>query len=591
MEVSREGHSGLYTMHFSNIFPPEQTEGSSSGKPATPSSSGSSSSLAEFSQWHILIRMSVENDICFVKGDAKVFSPTPSLASPAARGVCSPAAGGGGSAPVRATQDGIPIVLIHQKERKCQVLIEGTYRVCDFTDQSSAFRLEVHLERLEAAVLGLSPEPPQTPPVVTDGDGGGNGGGPRRDANGDFLNVVLSCGGHKSCGWHMGVVQVTSDGEKVATSSPLHFLLKPYYGKRCTTCLDPVYAIGYGCSACGVTRYCSRECLNGHMKKGHGVLCPLLHQKYSTRSGSVATEVSDDTRLVAWWRGMENSYYSILVDSGSTLGCAVEFTICTLKSPQTEGLQFRFITPSAATKTALPADDEVIDFSCVLLREVSRSAVLEGCAALSSACLHYLFLFSPSAEITIQSHLLFYTAFHCEELEGPISTVEEYVTYARPMHCLAVLQVEYALRSSISTEFWRRIRTARDATLSLCALNDCEPCHGVEGMRAVVDQQQCEAMLLLSKIYLMMATRCKEDHMRWLSEGERLLRQCLSRRAVKADDRIHATYCFRLAVYLLLFQDDARSEEAVQLRAQGEELLKNADAADKAVIGRTRNPS
>lgn len=578
MEIAREGHSGLYTMHFSNLFPPDPVPSGASEAGSSGVSSSTLPSLTEFSQWHVLIRMSVENDICFVKGDAKVFSPTVSLASPAARGVSRD-----GEQSARTTLDGIPIVPIHQKDRKCQVLIEGTYRVCDFSDQASAFRLEVHLEHLEAAVLGLPPADPNTPAP-------------------DLQDVVLSCGGHKSCGWHMGVVQITSKGERVDTPRPLHFLLKPYYGKRCTHCLDPVYAIGYSCASCEVTHYCSRECLNAHMKRGHGMLCPLLKSRYSTRSGSVATEVSDDTRLVAWWRCMENSYYSILVDHGGTLGCAVEFTLCTLKSAKEEGLQFRFITPVAANSAsssgtgyqgkdgsgnangaasaspALPSDDEVIDFSCVLFREVNRSAVLEGCASLASACLNYLFIYSPSTEITIQSHLLFFTGFNCEELDVPISTVEEYVSFTRPIHSLAVLQIEYALRSAIATEFWRRIRTARDAVLSLCAVNDCKPCAGVEEMRTIVAQQQCEAMLLLTKIYVIMATRCKEDSQRWLSEGERLLRQCINRDIVKSDSELHATYCFRLAVYLLLFQDEAKNEEAAKLRKEGEQLLKIADA-------------
>lgn len=582
MEIAREGHSGLYTMHFSNLFPPDPLPSGSSEAGSSGATSSTLPSLTEFSQWHVLIRMSVENDICFVKGDAKVFSPTVSLASPAARGVSRD-----GEQSARTTLDGIPIVPIYQKDRKCQVLIEGTYRLCDISDQASAFRLEVHLEHLEAALLGLPPTDANT-------------------AAPDLQDVVLSCGGHKSCGWHMGVVQVSSKGERVNTPRPLHFLLKPYYGKRCTQCLDPVYAIGYSCASCEVTHYCSRECLNAHMKRGHGMLCPLLKSKYSSRSGSVATEVSDDARLVAWWRCMENGYYSILVDHGGTLSCAVEFTLCTLKSAKDEGLQFRFITPAtgasssaggsnntngkdggannstaASASPALPTDDEVIDFSCVLFREVNRSAVLEGCASLASACLNYLFIYSPSTEITIQSHLLFYTGFNCEELEGPISTVEEYVSFARPIHSLALLQIEYALRSGIATEFWRRIRTARDAVLSLCAVNDCKPCAGVEEMRTVVGQQQCEAMLLLTKIYVIMATRCKDDSHRWLSEGERLLRQCINREIVKCDDNLHAIYCFRLAVYLLLFQDEAKNEEAAKLRKQGEELLKNVETTPR----------
>lgn len=577
MEIAREGHSGLYCMHFSNLFPPEASSPAlNSGTAPGAASAGHPphlGSLNEFSQWHILIRMSVENDICYVKGDAKVFSPTPSLASPAARGLAKD-----GQLPVRVTPDGIPIVPIYQKDRHCQVMIEGTYRVCDFSDQASAFRLEVHLERLERAVLGF-------------------GSGP------DFENVILSCGGHKSCGWHLGVVHIMSNGEKVTPRQPFHFLLKPYHGKRCTNCLDPVYAIGYGCASCEVTQYCSRECLNTHMKQGHGLLCPYLKEKYSVRSGSVATEVSDDTRLVAWWRCLENSYYSILVDQGGTLGCAMEFTMCTLRSASEEGLQFRFITPkteggesgaagastgqnTASSSVIQPGDDEVIDFACVLFREVNRSAVLEGCPSLASACLNYLFVYSPSTEITIQSHLLFYTGFHCEELEGPMATVEEYVSFARPIHSLAVLQIEYALRSSIATEFWRRIRTARDALLSLLAVNELPKpgsCLGLdEETLHVISHQHCEALCLLVKVYVMMATRCKDDSTRWLAEAERQMRLCLNREVSRNDPQLYITYCFRLAALLQLFKDPSRSAEAMMLCQTGETLQKHLEAGDIA---------
>lgn len=718
-------------MHFSNLFPPESSSnannnsGSNGSKGITNRGNGNSvlgtgiggvsgavasasppsiGALTEFSKWHLLIRMNVENDICFVKGEAKVFSPTPSLATPLARGIAgnekagttSTTSSSGTQSPsssaVRVPNETIPV---WQKDRRCQVLIEGTFRFCDFSDQASAFRLEVRLERLERVVLGLPPGP-------------------------DLENVILSCGGHRACGWHMGVVQVTASGKEIHLSPlPLHFLLKPYFGQRCSYCLDPVYAFGYSCGACEVTHYCSRACMRDHMSKagGHGLLCPLLKRQYSIRSGSVATEVNDDTRLVAWWRCLDDAYFTILVDDQlGTLGCAVEFTLCTLKSAKKEGLQFRFITTadklssttaertkkkkkkstalatkaegtstpspavsggstrsspgmtssspssqptgeasqntttrrreerkgkchgsrssaassassrsslspssrssstasilSASSSTGsttttstgsitsltstqkrhrrsgrrrrehfkLPSNEDVIDFACLLFREVNRSAIEEGCISLSSACLSYLFLYSPATEITIQAHMLFYSGFKCEDLGVPLTTIEEYVSFVRPIHSLAVLQLEYALRSSIASEFWRRIRSARDAALSLCAINDSKPCFGIEEMRGLVEQQQCEAMLLLTKIYVIMSTRCgPTDYVEWLKEGERLLRQCLTRRVVLLNDRLHATYCFRLAVYLLLFQDDAKKAEAEQLRRKGEALMEKVE--------------
>lgn len=577
-------------MHFSTSFPSEAggsgasaatatagtaTAAAAASEKAEPNSSSSiagaqggapPSSLANFSHWHVLIRMNVENEVCFVKGEAKVFSPTASLASPSARGIKR-----NGESVVHVTApDGIPIVPIHQKDRKCHVLIEGTYRVQDGMDSgASTFRLEVHFERLEAEVLGL------------------------RD-QGELRDVVFSCPGHKACGWHMGTVSVTVGGKELALPTTLRFLLKPYYGKRCTNCLDPVYAIGYTCDECEVTHYCSRECLNAHMKRGHGLLCPLLKDKYRFKSGSVATEVSDDTGLVAWWRCLDNAYYSILVDSGNALGAAVEFTLCTLKSAKDEGLQYRFITPKSSdgekgkpsASPPVPTPEEVTDFSCVLLREVNRSAILEGCVSLASACLNHLYVFSPSSEITIQAHVLFFTAFHCDEFEGPITTVEEYVSYARPLHALASLQIEYALKSPIAAEFWRRIKIAKEVIIALFTVNASGPCADVEEMKEVIANQQCETLTMLSRVFVMMAARTPQNESgRWLEQAEKCLRQCSDSDSVKKDDYTHGVFCFRLSALLLLYRDDAKTEEANQLRQRGETLIRASRAAQTQQSG------
>lgn len=176
--------------------------------------------------------------------------------------------------------------------------------------------------------------------------------------------------------------------------------------------------------------------------------------------------------------------------------------------------------------------------------------------------------------------MLFYSGFKCEDLGVPLTTIEEYVSFVRPIHSLAILQLEYALRSSIASEFWRRLRSARDAALSLCAINDSRPRFGNEEMRVFVEQQQCDAMLLLTKMYVIMSTRCSPaDHLEWLREGERLLRQCLTRRVVLMNDYHHAMYCFRLAVYLLLFRSEAKNAEAEQLRKKGDALLQKMDVA------------
>lgn len=466
----------------------------------------------------------------------------------------------------------------------------------------STFRLEVHLDRLEAEVLGLS-EPSE------------------------LRNVVLSCGGNKACGWHLGVVAITADGVTITPPQPLRFQLKPYYGARCTYCLDPIYAVGFVCEQCGVAQYCSRECMNAHMKPAqHGLLCPYLRDKYQYKSGAVTTEVSDDTPLVAWWRCLDQSAYSIIADSRHALGYAMELTIATLRSSKEHGLQYRIIMPAEANAHAagrtstsvggatdssvstaaeaqspegearaiviagfrsdcldsaaahavrLPTKEEIVDFSCVLLREVNRAAILDSCIPLSAACLDHLYVFSPSPEITIQSHVLFFTAFHCEEFDGPISTVEEYVSHARPLHALATLQMEYALKSAVAAEFWRRIKIAKDVIISLFTVNAGSPCADLEEMRSVVAQQQCETLTLLCKVFVLMASRAPQEEVgRWLEQGEKCLRQCCESDAVKRNRHLNAIQCFRLAALMLLYRNEAKTEESRQMRIRGEALMR-----------------
>ena len=576
MDVGREGHSGLYTMHFSTVFPPERTAAekaaggaaannassssppaagaatpvSGDGSKASPSAPSSSCSLSQFSQWHVLIRMDVENEMFFVKGDAKVFSPTQSLTSGTARGVNRD----GTPAQNTTAPDGIPIVPVHQKDRRCSVVIGSYYRQVEMLDsasttpQSSMLGLEVRMPQLEAAVLGLS-----EPEMLKD--------------------VVLNCSGNKSCGWYMGAVTVTVEGKAVETPQTIRFLLKPFYGRRCASCLDPVYAIGYTCERCEVPHYCSRECMNAHMKRHHKLLCPILYERYRYQSGEVVTEVPDGSALVAWWRCLEQGDFNVLVDPNNSLGYSIELTLNVLKSARQDGLQYRLVT--ATPLTSSPPHEEVARFACVLLREVNRSAILEGCVPLAAACLDYLYVFSPSADFAIQAHILFFTTFHCEDLDVPIDTFEEYVSYARPLHALASLQINYALKSAIPAKFWRRVKIAKDSIASLLAVTNVVPSGGVEGLKEIITAQQRDALMMLSKIFVMMATRAPQGEcQRWLEQAERCLVQCQNGLGTANTAEVDAMICFRLSALLMLYKTETKTEEARQQKKRGDSFLK-----------------
>lgn len=569
MGGERESHSGLYTLHFSNIFPPEKTPStngsvtaSSSPAQATPqtSSAASSGSPMHLAQWHIVVRMRVDNGTPYVRGKSELFSPTPSLASPAARGIMRD----GTPVPNTTVPDGIPIVPIHQRDCLCSVSFdscaEPENRELHYVfPLSTKVGLQVLLHQLEGAVLGLS-----EPEMLQD--------------------VVLSCTGYKSCGWFTGTVSVTSEGKEVQLPQTLRFVFRPCYGRRCVSCLGPVYAIGYTCERCEVPRYCSRDCMMEDLKGNHQMMCPLLRERYRYLSGEVVTLLRDGYSLIAWWRCLENGTFSVLVDPNNKLGWGVEIMLNVLKSTRNDGVSYRMIYPNPFSYT--PPEDEMAEFLCHVLREVSRSAIIAGCVPLASACLDFINVFSPSLELAIQAHTQFFVLFHCENLDVPIYTVEEYVSYARPLHALANLQVNYALKGTLPLHFWSRMKFAKDAIASLLAVTNVVPTGDVGELRDVIAAQQRDALLTLSNMFVMMATRAPElDATRLLQQAERCLRQCQEEAAAMNSANVEAMMSFRLSALLLLYQEDAKTEEAKVLREKGESLLRLYNAQQAAIAG------
>ncbi|CAD2215999.1 hypothetical protein AGDE_03597 [Angomonas deanei] len=423
--------------------------------------------------------------------------------------------------------------------------------------------LDVHFDTLEAGVLGLHNKVAPTSPSAK----------PREEP---LKDVRLRCAGSRTCGWFMGAVVASVGGIPLELPQPVRFLLKRYTGRRCTHCLDPVYSIGFTCHYCEVPRYCCRECMVAHQRHGHALVCAHLKLAYGQRAGVVANEINQDIRLVAWWTSLGGSRYSVLADANAAMDIAIEYFLDTLDEGD---LTYRVIYTKETSEAKLRGmpEEAVMGYSTMLLKEVFYSAVRDGFHGLASACLYQLFRHCASNPITLEVHDDFYTIFNYEDFEGPVNTVEEYVSHTRPLHCLALLHMERALRSTISNDFWKSIRDAKEVLVALFSVYMSDPCKELEEIQPVIDLQRVETLFLLSKALLIMAARTpREDCIATLETAEKCLSQALLINCVQQDDRLHAACLFRLSILQRLYNEPERILEAEDLKQKGMMLLRSS---------------
>ncbi|KEG10628.1 hypothetical protein DQ04_03491050 [Trypanosoma grayi] len=563
-------HSGLFTLHFTPICPAADA--------AKPTASGSKPSVtppppAEFSDWHVLLRFAVENEVISVKRQGKIFSMGDD---------CSTNDNGEEAVAI----PGLGRIPRPVKDRHATAVM----RCHCHWQLADTFRFDLHFEQLEGSVLGA------------------------KEAT--LCDVTVNCEGSHAYGWYIGEAVVAVGGKPLALPRRLRFLLVPYTGAVCAMCLDPVYAQGYTCTECGVVEYCSQKCQAAHMSGGHGLLCQTLRRTYTQRSGKVATETEKGVELVAWWRCLEDACYSILVDYQNPLGQPIEFFVCTLKPAQAEGLRYRYIVREGTTPKEVK-QEELVEFACTVFRVVSENAINEGCTSLAAACLNYIFVFSGRVDAIVESHVLYYYSYLCEDFEGTICSVEEYVTYARPMHELGVALLEFALKSPTALLFWQRIKLAKNVFINLYNVNTSCQCSEIKELVRTIPAQQRETLHLLSKLFLMMASRApKKEGQRLLEQAEKCLRDCLPTEEAE-DDAVYAaehaqsmvgkaegarmlddnmeemepaslaTLYYRLSLLLLLYGDKNKTREAEALKAHGDALIAKA----KAVEAKEKNAS
>ncbi|EAN96933.1 hypothetical protein C3747_68g160 [Trypanosoma cruzi] len=552
-------HSGLFTLHFTPICTAGEEKATTSG-----SMSPSTQNSAEFGDWHILLRFAVENEVLSVRPRGKIFVMESECGT-----------SGGSEEPVAIP--GLGRVPRPVKDRHATVLM----RCHCHWQYSEAFRFDVCFDQLDGAIVGVK---------------------------GRTLNdVIISCEGSQAYGWYIGEATVTVEGKPFTLPHRLRFVLDPYVGAQCTMCLDPVYAQGYTCTECGAVEYCSKNCQMAHMSGQHGLLCSILRRTYTQRSGKVLTETEKGTELVAWWRCLEDACYSILVDFHNSLGQPIEFFLCTLKSAQEEGLRYRFIVKEGTSPREV-THEELAEFACTVFRAVSENSISEGCTSLAAACLNYIFVFSRHIESIVESHVLYYYSYLCEDFEGTICSVEEYVTYARPMHELGVALIEFALKSPTALLFWQRVKLAKNVFINLYNVNTSCHCSKIKELVKAIPGQQRETLNLLSRVFLIMASRApKKEGLRLLEQAEKCLRDCLPTEQDTDDEAMDAAESqhnhrsggfdeldenleemepsslamlyFRLATLLLLYGDTNKTREAEALKAQGDALIAKAKAA------------
>nr|CCC96144.1 unnamed protein product [Trypanosoma congolense IL3000] len=571
-------HSGLFTLHFTPIATSGAGENQSAQtRKATPRPSD------DFGDWHVLLRFAVENEMISVRHKGKIFVMGDDC--------CKGSSG----------EDSIALPGLNRIPRPLKDKFATVVMRCHCHWQySEAFRFDVHFDELDGSVLGVKGE--------------------------TLADVTLSCEGSNAYGWYIGGATATVGGKPHSFTHRLRFVLTPYIGPQCTMCLDPVYAQGYVCAECGGVEYCSKECQEAHMKGGHGLLCKAISHTYTRRSGKVTTEMENGTELVAWWRCLEDACYSILVDYRNPIGQAVEYFLCTLKPAQEEGIRYRYITEEGTAPREVE-QEKFVEFTCAVFRAVSENSISEGCTSLAAACLNYIFVYSCHIEAIVESHVLYYYSYLCEDFEGTICSVEEYVTYARPMHELGVALIEFALKSPTSLLFWQRIKLAKNVFINLYNVNTSCQCSENSELVKTIPGQQRDTLRLLSKIFLIMASRApKREGQRLLEQAEKCLRDCLpeekgpdddggaevsprghpnsgsscneSDASKEMDDNMEemnpsnlAVLYYRLAALLLLYGDQKKTLEAESYKAQGDALIarKKQMAEEAATQGSVGN--
>ncbi|ORC87436.1 uncharacterized protein TM35_000222350 [Trypanosoma theileri] len=540
--------SGLYIFRFIPPHCPPEVEKSTDSKEEchVPQSS------EELNDWHVLLKITVESEGLSVGPQGKIF---------VMEDECCANSGSSGEPIVISALGRVPRPI---KDRNVTVVMRYPCR----WQYAEILRFDVHFDKLEGYVLGSKEEM--------------------------LYDVTVSYEGSQAYGGYIGEATVEVEGKPFPLPHRLRLVLEPYAGPLCTMCLDPIYAQGYGCSGCGMVEYCSTECQAAHMSGGHGLLCQKLKQTYTQSSEKVVAETEKGTEIVAWWRCLGDASYSILVDYRNDLGQAIEFFICTLKPAQDEGLRYRYIVEKGTTPKEVN-QEKLAEFACAVFSAVSKNAISKGCASLAAACLNYIFVFSRHIDAIVDSHFIYYSSYLSEDFEGTMCSVEEYVTYARPLHELGVALIEFALKSPTALLFWHRIKMAKNVCISLYNVDTRCQCSEIKELVNAIPRQQRETLHLLSKLFLIMASRApKREGLRLLEQAEKCLRDCLPTEPEGREgdgegdgDEDHleemelsclATLYFRLAVLLRLYGDANKTREADALKAHGDELLAKAKA-------------
>ncbi|ESL09738.1 hypothetical protein TRSC58_02538, partial [Trypanosoma rangeli SC58] len=165
------------------------------------------------------------------------------------------------------------------------------------------------------------------------------------------------------------------------------------------------------------------------------------------------------------------------------------------------------------------------------------------------------------------------------------------------MHELGIALIEFALKSPTALLFWQRIKLAKNVFINLYNVNTSCHCSKIKELVTAIPGQQRETLSLLSKVFLIMASRApKKEGLRLLEQAEKCLRDCLPTEqeadasAMDAaesqrnnrfedsdvlDDNLEemepsclAILYFRLSTMLLLYGDANKTREAEALKAR-----------------------
>lgn len=439
---------------------------------------------------------------------------------------------------------------------------DGTWSVD--AEGSMNINFTVHIDHLDAHLFGTGTQSSQ-----------------------ELSDIALRFQGTMSGGFCVGKVALLQGG--LVLKSPVNdmrLVMQEVTGSRCTACHDPVdvpsctlassnaglsssHSSRGESSSCGCVQYCSAKCRDGHATD-HQRLCHCV-KPYANDKGCRCTATYQGKDFSVYWRSLGATSFTIFVDAIQICGSAYEVFLDLLIESRL-GSEVTFKGGNDLK------DHEVVELNHSVYEAVIRSAIQNGTVVLAATCLNHLHVWCDNVAFVERQYLSFYDVCVGGGWEGQrvISTLSEYVMLVRPMFECATVLIEAALKSMVAGDFWYRLENAKGVLISLYNINGSVTfTPSVSHLRnTIVPEQQRETLLLLARVFIMMAVRTPKDQsVKMLRRAEECYTDAMEEDRCRNNFRRMGYSYVQLSALYLMFPDNEDKQKAITMREQGLQFL------------------